>query len=148
MPPHADHVLRHGYARTQTRHLDQLAEFHVFDNVHAQPAVPSAFLIGGPAHKLECADSHVASRTCIGSLPGLVADDESESKISNRGNFPESSHLDGGKQRQVIPLSLLSQRDPAAQRSPKAVARRLKKGRVNRKATANEPCQRRRVFPE
>ncbi len=115
MPAHADHVLRHGHAEAQARHLHQLAEFHVFDDVHAQPAVSSAFFIGGPAHELEGPDSHVASGAWIRSQPRFVAEDEPEPEIGNRRNLPESAHLNGGEKRQVVPLALLGKRDGAPQ---------------------------------
>src|ERR1019366_3545894 len=91
-PAHADHVLRDGHAGAASGDLNQLAELHVFDDVHAQAAVASAFFVGVAAHQLECAHSHIAARARIRSLPRLVAEDEAEAEVGNRGDLPEAAH--------------------------------------------------------
>ena len=115
VPAHADHVLRDSHARPESAELDQFAEFHVFDDVHAQPAVPAAFFVGVPAHELKCPDSNVAARAGIRSQPRLVAEDESECEVGDRRNLPESAHLDGSEKRQMVPLPLGGESDGAAQ---------------------------------
>ena len=147
VPSHFDHVLRHGHAGPEARHLHDFAEFHVFDDVHAQPAMPAAFFIGGAAHELERADSHVASRAGIGSQPRLVAEHESQTEIGNRGDLPESAHLDRSEQAEMVPLALFGQRDGAAQHVGREMHVRIRKNEPFAAAIVRSPRPARAVFP-
>src|SRR6202022_4134041 len=75
----------------------------------------SAFLITHAANHLKSTYAHVASGAWIGSLPGLIPDDEPKPEIANRRNLPESAHFNGGKQRQMVPVTFLRECDGTPQ---------------------------------
>src|SRR5262249_23999116 len=115
MPADANHVLCDGGAGPETGALDQLSDFHIFDHIHTQGAVPAAGFLRRATHQLKRSDSDVSSGPGIRRQPRLVAKYKSKAKIRDGCNFPESAHIDGGEQRQVVPVSLCSERQGATQ---------------------------------